>query len=100
MNYLDIENGKVQGWTIPMYPTSAEKFAEEVKKVCVAGSSGTGIADTSDGKIKLYHTNYMFKDGTRFILTYDEDDDLVEIEAKDTYVDDFETVYYNNYYRY
>ena len=94
MIYLDIENGKCEGWTIPMYYGSAVKFANEVKQVCTAGSTGTGIIDTPNGKIKTHFTNYKYKDGTRFILTYDEDGDLVEIEAKGIYDDDFDTLYY------
>ena len=94
MTYLEIENGKCEGWTIPMYYYSAVEFAKEVKQVCSEGASGTGIIDTPDGKIKIRLTNYRYQDGTRFILTYTEEGELVEIEAKDIYSNDFDTIYY------
>lgn len=95
MTYLEIENGRCEGWTIPMYYDSAVQFANEVKQVCIAGSTGTGIIDTPDGKVKTHFTYYKYKDGTRFILTYDKNGELIEIEAKDIYDDDFYVIYYN-----
>lgn len=96
MSYLDIENDKLNGWFAPMYLCSAEQFAEEVKQACVAGSSGTGVLDTPDGKITLYHTNYKYKDGTKFVLTYNKDGELIEIEGKCSCDEEFETIFYNN----
>lgn len=96
--YLDIRNGKLAGYEIPQYYGEAVKFAEEVKRACEKGASGTGTLDKADGtKVRLYHTNYKLADGTRFVLTYNKVGDLIEIEAKDAYDDDFETVYYNRH---
>lgn len=91
MAYLELENGKCEGWTIPMYYDSALKFAEEVKEHCKEDKT-----IESAGKTK---TSYRYQDGTRFILTFGRDEDgeseLVTIEAKDIYDNDFQVIYSN-----
>lgn len=95
MKYLEIENGRIEGWTYPMCYSDAVKFAEEVKKVCTAGSKGVGIVDTLSRNVATYFTNYKHEDGTRFVLTYNKDGQLIEIESKGIYDDDFCIVYSN-----
>ena len=94
MKYLDIKNGKCEGWTVPTYYFEAVAFAKEVKQICMFVRSGTGDTLTPEGKIKkVVSTNYKFQDGTRFIIQETPDGELFRIETKDIYSGDWETVY-------
>ncbi len=95
MKYLEIENGKITGYSLPQFYGEAVEFVEEVKKVCKATSVGEGIIDTGKKKKKVSLTNYKYQDGTRFVVTYDKDEKIVEIEVQDLYMADFGTAYYN-----
>jgi hypothetical protein len=88
MRYLDINNGRIEGWRAPMYNYEAVEFAAEIKNVCVTVQSRKGNADTQE---------YMYKDGTCFVLTYDADGDLSEIYAYNICgTNDTDTIYYLN----
>ena len=95
MKYLEITNNQITGYRLPKVCGEAVEFLEEVKEVCRVTSEGTGIIDTGKAKKKVFLTNYKHQDGTRFTVSYDESEDIVEIEVQDRYMADFGTAYYN-----
>ena len=90
MAYIDFENGRCEGWSVPMYQCSAEQFVEEIKKNCEW--YGEGI--TIPSKSKVYE--YKYKDGTIFkviIDSIDDDDTIMEILGKSSYDKEFDSIY-------
>lgn len=92
MKYLEIENGRIEGWKAPMY-YEIVKFANEVKQVCIKGLCTVGETMTPAGTVKARKTNYKYPDGTRFIIAENEEGEIVKIEAKDSYGGDWELLF-------
>ncbi len=102
-NYIDIENNKCEGWTIPLYPCSAEQFEQEIIKYCKLVEETEVAADLIDEELckgAIMHSRvYKYLDGTLFGVvkfTRDGESFIQLIKGKDTYSDDFDTIYYNS----
>jgi hypothetical protein len=95
MKYLEITNNEITGYGLPQSYGEAVEFVKEVEEVCKVSSVGEGIIDTGKAKKKVRLTNYKYQDGTRFAVSYDAKNEIVEIEVQDLYMADFGTAYYN-----
>ena len=87
--WLELKNGKCEGFAIPAYQYEAKEFVNEIEENCdciIVNEKGNEQAEL----IEIYE----YKDGTRFKLSYTKkDDDVPHIECKDRYSDRYDYVY-------
>ena len=73
MKYLEIENGKLAGFTDPKCRCEAEEFIQEIEETCE-----NFITNSKDG---VQTEIWCYSDGSTFRIIYKEDE--VSIELKD-----------------
>jgi hypothetical protein len=73
MKYLEIENGKLAGFTDPKCRFEAEEFVKEIEETCE-----NFITNSRDG---VQTEIWRYSDGTTFRIIYKDDE--VSIKLKD-----------------
>ena len=83
MKYLEIENGRLAGFTDPKCRCEAEKFIQEIEETCE-----NFITNSRDG---VQTEIWRYLDGTTFRIIYEEDE--MSIELKDLGSGDYIRIY-------
>jgi hypothetical protein len=102
-NYIYLYENECEGWTVPIYPSSAEQFEKEVITYCKLVKEEITVADFIEDEFykgaARYERIYKYLDGTLFgVIKYIKDDEtfIEEIKGQCTNDDSFETIYHNN----
>lgn len=100
MAYLEIVNGKIEGWRAPSYQWDAAEFVEEIEKVCVLKTTGLHTYSTPDGNVNAVVIYYEYTDGSHFIVTSDpNNDNIIEIEVLTPYISEYDVIYHCSSYK-
>ena len=95
MKYLEIKNGKCEGFRNPEYYWEAVEFAAEVKATCILQKEKEGETLIGGKKVKAFSSTYKLdSDGTRFFIAHNEAEKLIKIQVlfKDEW-EEWETIF-------
>lgn len=82
MKYLEIKNGKCEGFRSPEYYFEAVEFAAEVKATCRLQKESEGEHLIGGKKVKAFSSTYKLdSDGTRFFIAHNEAEKLIKIQV-------------------